>query len=185
MKSLTSLLALVVAASVAPCQESAPHPPPPSTVSFSATIAARDEPGTPLIITGRVFHSDKKTLYAGLILYFYQTDESGVYNKTDGSFLRPRLHGWVKTDKDGRYELRTIKPGSYPRRNESAHIHVTTKGSGTSARWLDEILFEGDPNLSDAERRKMDEMGRFSPVVRLSKDGNGVLHAVRDIILHP
>ena len=183
MKTIVVASLLFVVSNLCMSQESAPFPPPPPGISSVATIVTEDEPGNRLVIEGKVYHSDKTTPYSGLVLYFYQTDATGVYNKTDGSYLRPRLYGWVKTDKDGAYELRTIKPGSYPRSRQTAHIHVTVKSPGTSARWLDSYLFEGDPNLSESEIRQIQTERRFSPVVKLSQGKSGELHAVRDIVI--
>ena len=173
---------LLIGSNAGMSQESAPFPQPPANLSSVATIVTEDEPGSHLVIAGKVYRSDRTTPYPGLVLYFYQTDVTGVYNKTDGSYLKPRLHGWAKTDKDGSYELRTIKPGSYPRRREAAHIHVTVK-TGSASRWIDAYLFEGDPNLSREEARQVDELGRFSPVLRLSKGKKGELNAVRDFVI--
>ncbi|HEX9615463.1 MAG TPA: intradiol ring-cleavage dioxygenase [Bacteroidota bacterium] len=183
MKTITVILTLMSTISVVQSQESAPFPPAPSGVSAVTTVAADNEPGTRIVITGSVFQSDRKTPYTGLVLYFYQTDATGVYNKTDGSYLKPRLYGWVKTDAEGRYEIRTIKPGSYPRRKEAAHIHVTVRRSGPSPRWLDSFLFEGDPNLNEEERMQPQKLGRLSPVVRLTKVKDGVLRAERDFVI--
>ncbi len=175
-------LLFIVSASVCRSQDEAPYPQAPNKLSSVASIVSEDEPGTRLVISGKVYRSDRTTPYSGLILYFYQTDVTGVYNKVDGSYRKPRLHGWARTDEKGYYELRTIKPGSYPRRREAAHIHVTVK-TGASARWLDAYLFEGDPNLSESEVRQMHTEGRFSPVVKLSKGKAGELNAVRDIVI--
>ncbi len=168
-----------------PChaQDEAPFPAPPDTLSSRAAIVSADEPGEKLVISGTVYASDGKTPFAGLILYFYQTDLSGVYNRTTGSWRSPRLHGWIRTDANGRYELMTIKPGSYPNRRDPAHIHVTVKLPGAGARWLDAYLFEGDPFLSDAEKKQARNEGNFSPVLKLRKSDDGVLTARRDIIL--
>lgn len=179
--SVVALL-FVVSAGVCRGQEEAPYPQAPNKLSSVASIVSEDEPGTRLIISGKVYRSDRTTPYSGLILYFYQTDVTGVYNKVDGSYRKPRLHGWARTDEKGSYELRTIKPGSYPRRREAAHIHVTVK-TGSSARWLDAYLFEGDPNLSQEEARQVDALGRFSPVLRLTQGTKGELIAVRDIVV--
>lgn len=183
MKSIFVGLMIVLIAREVIAQEEAPFPPAPPTISSVVRIAGEDEPGEPLHITGKVYQSDGKTLYAGLVLYFYQTDVTGVYNRTDNYYGRPRLFGWAKTDEDGNYEIRTIKPGSYPRGNQAAHIHVTVKLPGSRARWLDSFLFSGDPNLSESERRQPGTLGRLSPVLRTSKDKDGVLHAVRDLVM--
>lgn len=183
MKSLTLILMLMSVSEGGLAQESAPFGNPPSDLSSTATIVTKDEPGTPLVITGKVYYRDGKTPYAGLVLFFYQTDITGVYNKVDNSYMRPRLHGWLKTDSKGNYELRTIKPGGYPGRREAAHIHVTFRPDGGRAQWLDSYLFEGDPRLSASEQAQPEKLGRRSPVVRLTKDNDGVLHAVRDLII--
>ncbi|MBI4419124.1 MAG: hypothetical protein HY563_10130 [Ignavibacteriales bacterium] len=165
-------------------QESAPFPPPPQDISSVARIASNDEPGLPLVITGTVYHSDGRTPFRDLILYFYQTDATGVYNKTDGSYRRPRLHGWVKTDERGGYKIRTIKPGSYPGRKQPAHIHVTVKLPGSSSRWLDDFLFSDDPNLTPSERSLPRTQGRFSHVLTLSREKDGMVVGQRDIIIN-
>lgn len=183
MRSKFVGIVVVFTAMAVHAQQEAPFPPAPSTVSSVAIIVGKDEPGEPLHITGRVYQSDRKTLYAGLVLYFYQTDVTGVYNRTDNFYGRPRLFGWAKTDESGNYEIRTIKPGSYPRRNEAAHIHVTVKLPGSRAQWLESFLFHGDPNLSESERRQPGTLGRLSPVLRISKDKDGVLHAARDLVM--
>lgn len=183
MKTVFVGLVVLFTATAVLSQEEAPFPPAPSTVSSIATITGKDEPGEPLHITGRVYQSDWKTAYSGLVLYFYQTDVTGVYNRTDNYYGRPRLYGWARTDENGNYEIRTIKPGSYPRRNEAAHIHVTVKLPGSRAQWLESFLFYGDPNLSESERRQPDSLGRLSPVLRTTKDKDGVLHAVRDLVM--
>ncbi|MEX2115881.1 MAG: intradiol ring-cleavage dioxygenase [Bacteroidota bacterium] len=180
MKTILVALLVVVFGSVSIGQEEAPFPQAPQKVSSVATITEKGEPGEPLRITGKVFRSDKKTPYAGLVLYIYQTDASGVYNKTDNYYGRPRLYGWVKTDEQGNYEIHTIKPGSYPRRKEAAHIHVTAKVPGSPARWLDSFLFSGDPNLSSADREHPQKQGRFSYVLVTSRTSDGTLIGSRD-----
>ncbi|MEX1138171.1 MAG: intradiol ring-cleavage dioxygenase [Bacteroidota bacterium] len=183
MRTIFVVVSVIVASSAGQSQQAAPFPPAPSTVSSVATVVEAGEPGEPLRITGRVLRSDKETPYAGLVLYIYQTDASGVYNKTDNYYGRPRLYGWVKTDEQGNYEIRTIKPGSYPRRKEAAHIHVTAKFPGSPARWLESYLFSGDPNLSSMERDSPGKLGRFSHVLVTSKSSDGTLTAFRDFSL--
>ena len=126
-------------------QESAPFPPPPSDVSPVVTLVTADEPGERLIVDGIACSGDGRTPLPGFVLYLYQTDATGVYNKTDGNWQRPRIRGWVRTDSNGKYEIRTIKPGSYPGSRNPAHIHVIVKPSGKDPDWIDEFLFDGDP----------------------------------------
>lgn len=181
-KFLFTMLMLLMG-SIARGQQEAPFPPVPSNVSSSAVIGADDEPGERLIITGTVFKPDKKTPYEGLVLYLYQTDATGVYNRSDGSWKSPRLHGWVKTDVNGRYEIRAIKPGSYPGSRNPAHIHVVVKLPGERSRWIDEFLFEDDPYLTGIDSQKGADAGAFWRVMKISKARDNVLRCVRDFVI--
>lgn len=177
------IMLLVAVAPTALPQESAPHPPPPADITSVATLAERTEPGSPLMISGTVYRGDGTTPYANLVLFFYQTDASGVYNKTDNSFRSPRLRGWARTDDRGRYAIRTIKPGSYPRGRQPAHIHVTVRTPGSSPRWLDDFLFSDDPFLSASDRTMPRTRGRFSPVLELSRNQDDILIGERDLVV--
>ena len=183
MKSPTYLIACVIATipTLSHSQEKAPYPPAPSDASSVATMTSNDEPGEQLVINGIVYEADGRTPISGFVLYLYQTDSSGVYNKTDRSWQRPRIHGWVRTDNDGKYEIRTIKPGSYPGSRNPAHIHAIVKLAGSEAEWIDDFLFEGDPFLSSKDRKRIENEGRFSPVMSIERDEKGVLRCKRDI----
>ena len=155
----------------------------PKKISSSVTLVSEKEPGERLIVSGTFYSRDRKTPAAGVLLYVYQTDASGVYNHEDGSWQKPRLNGWFRTDAEGRYKIRTIKPGSYPNRRQSAHIHLVIVPENGPARWLDDFLFEGDPFLSSSDQQRPDRDGSFSYVMKISKDRDGLLRCERDIIL--
>lgn len=178
---ITLLLTLVVSQTLG--QETPPLPERPATIGSSVTIGGEKEPGERLVITGRVYRTDRKAPAAGVLLYIYQTDASGVYNHEDGSWQKPRLNGWFRTDQEGRYEIRTIKPGSYPRGRNPAHIHLVIAPESGPARWLDAFLFEGDPFLSADDRQRSSRSGTFSDVMKIRKEKDGLLRCERDIIL--
>ena len=180
--SLFVLLITLVPARLS-TQETAPYPAPPKDVSSVSMVAPAGEPGERLVITGTVYRSDGKTPYAGMVLYLYQTDNSGVYNTTTGSWQSPRLHGWIKTDKSGKYKINTIKPGAYPRRRDPAHIHVIVQLLGEQPKWIDDFLFDEDPYLSDQDRKQSTGKGTFSHVLKTWREPDGLLRAVRDIAL--
>lgn len=92
------LIVLALAGSTL-AKEDAPFPPPPKDVSSVATLVSGSEPGEKLVVTGTVYKSDRKTPLPDFILYVYQTDATGMYNKADGNWQRPRIHGWVKTER--------------------------------------------------------------------------------------
>ena len=96
-----------------------------------------------------------------------------MYSKPVDDSRNPRLKGWVKTDAQGRFELDTIKPGSYPGGGNPAHIHVVIKDKGRDAGH-NECWFEGDRYLSDGRKQREQAAGKFSRIVRLTKGADGV-----------
>lgn len=144
-------------------------------------IAPPGEPGVPLRISGRVFRPDGQTPAVGVIVYAYQTDKNGVYNKPGE--MTPRLRAWVKTDADGRFELESIRPGQYPGGRVPAHIHFQCWGTEVPAQATEELRFADDPLVEADEKRRSAAQGRFAWVVttvngrvevnlRLKKEGS-------------
>ena len=129
------------------------------------TIAPAGEPGTPLVVRGLVQDSDKKPL-AGALLYAYHTSAKGWYSDRaphfrggagqGGDFGHARLFGYVRTDDQGRFVLKTIRPGGYPESELPEHIHwqLTVGGKEVAGG---EILFDDDKRLSADERQHAGE----------------------------
>jgi protocatechuate 3,4-dioxygenase beta subunit len=149
--------------------------------TWSAKLAGPNEPGEPLHVTGRVLAPDGVTPAAGVTFYAYHTDARGHYSRWPGS--TPRLRGWMKTGPDGRYEYKTIRPGAYPGRTNAAHIHTQFWGAGVPPQYGTDLLFQGDPLLTEEERRRSDALGRFAFIRPAERDGNGMWHATHDIRL--
>jgi protocatechuate 3,4-dioxygenase beta subunit len=151
-----------------------PTPEPPPNVSSSGTIAGPNEPGERLVVSGQIFAPDGKTPAPGVIVYAYQTDATGLYHNQDRI---ARLHGWAKADAQGRFELRTIKPGPYPGRTIAAHIHLHAWGAGYPLQWTPDIKFAGDPLLSDRDRAESEAQGEgFANICELSRGPDGAWH---------
>lgn len=172
--------AYLLLASPIAAQEEAPFPPPPENIGAAVTLPPAHEPGEPLTIRGTVYRTDGTTPYAGFVLFLYQTDRKGVYNSTNGSWREPRIRGWVKTDDSGRYEIQTIRPGSYPGSRNPAHIHAVIKLPGKRARWIDDFLFEGDPFVTADLQSISARQGKFANVMKLTRE-QGRITAWRDI----
>lgn len=177
--------ALVLLTAVPSClmaQDAPAHPPPPSDLTSVVTIAPADEPGIRLTITGTIFMTDGTTPYSDVLLYVYQTDATGEYRR-DARTRVPRLNGWLRTAKDGTYEIQTIRPASYPRTRFVAHIHAFVKPSEGKKIWIQDFLFADDPYLSLSEKEKAGKEGDFSHVLKTSQVKDGTLRAVRNIII--
>lgn len=152
-----------------------------TSVPWNIRIDADGEPGLPLIVSGTIFAPDGHTPLQGIRLFVYQTDATGRYSAGgNGDNRNTRLHGEMRTNAEGHYEFRTIRPGSYPEGGNPAHIHAFVSGPGYPEYWIDEYHFDDDPLINEADRRKS-AGGSFSSILKTTKGADGVLRAVRDI----
>lgn len=151
--------------------------------SWKTSICPDKEPGEPLIVSGTIYSPDGRTPMEGINLFVYQTDATGVYTTSGGDNRNTRLHGAMRTNADGRYEFRTIKPGSYPGSSNPAHIHAYVSGPGYPEYWIDEYHFDDDRFISDERKRTAATTGSFSPILKLTRGSDGILRGVRDIKL--
>ena len=135
----------------------------PRTLSSHARIAPVGEPGTPLVINGRLFQRDGRSPAPGITVFAYHTDAQGLYDLPSNGPHSWRLKGWALTDPDGRFEFTTIRPAPYPRRAVAAHVHIGLEGPHLQRRSAG-ILFEGDPMISRQERDASARAGRFGSV---------------------
>lgn len=116
------------------------------------SIATDTIPGKKIKVNGMVKGPDGNPV-AGALVYLYQTDSRGWYaadaphvNMNEGDMRHARIFGYVKTGKDGKFELHTIKPAGYPRSDLPAHIHVHVSANDYSS-FVNEFLFDDDERL--------------------------------------
>jgi protocatechuate 3,4-dioxygenase, beta subunit len=118
---------------------------------------------TRIAINGIVYKADGKTPAAGVILYIYHTDQTGVYPKRgDEKGWGQRhgyLRGWMKTAEDGSYKFFTRRPAAYPGRTDPAHIHIIVKEPGMNEYWIEDFVFDDDPLLTPERRSRMENRG--------------------------
>ena len=149
----------------------------PAQMSWQGTATPAGEPGQPLVVSGVVYAADGSTPQPGVIVYAYQTDARGLYTP-DGQPGVPRLHAWMRTDERGRYELRTIRPASYPGQAITAHIHVVVDPGGREQ--MTAVEFDDDPLLTAAERRRA-AGSRFASLCRAERDASGAQRCTIDL----
>ncbi|WP_281540974.1 intradiol ring-cleavage dioxygenase [Maribacter aestuarii] len=164
----------------------------PERLLSTDTSPAFDEKGQKILLTGTVYKTDGKTPASNIVLYYYQTDPSGVYAiKEDEERNMPKnklgqthgyIRGWLRTDELGSYSIYTIKPGSYPSRDEPAHIHVTIKEEKIpEPYYIDDFVFDNDPLLTSEKRKRLKNRGGSGIIQFIRKDSIWV--GTRDIIL--
>lgn len=182
---LVTVIAAACAAGVSAQETPSAQPGADDRLPWKIVMVSEKEPGEPLIVSGRILAADGVTPLAGMILDVYHTDTEGYYSRTPtgGADPKPRIVGRLRTGPDGRYELRTIKPGSYPGSRVPAHIHARVWGPGHPERWIEEFWFEGDPFIPAAQVQAALSQGALSPIMRVRKGEDGVLRCERDIKL--
>jgi protocatechuate 3,4-dioxygenase, beta subunit len=151
-------------------------------LSWSTRIVSDQEPGEPLVVSGTIYSPDGRTPLEGITLYVYQTDATGRYSTSGGDNRNTRIHGQMKTNTQGRYEFRTIRPASYPGTKNPAHIHAFVSGPGYPEYWIDEYHFDDDPLVTNEMRQRAANLtGTFNPIIKTVKGSDGILRATRDI----
>jgi protocatechuate 3,4-dioxygenase beta subunit len=158
----------------------------PATLTSEARLVEPGEAGRPLRVEGRTLDAEGRPR-AGVVVYAYQTDASGIYRRVDpapGAAARRHgaLRGWALTDADGRYAFSTVRPGSYPDSEIPAHIHLHVIERACATYYIDDIVFTDDPLLTAARRPRYEHgRGGSGVVTPQARDGHHVV--VRDIRL--
>lgn len=149
------------------------------------TLPIFHEQGPKLMVSGTVYRPDGKTPAPGIVLYVYQTDQTGRYRTTGNETGWARRHGtirgWIKTNEKGEYRFYTIRPAAYSKTGPPAHIHITVKEPDKNEYWIDDFHFDDDPYLTADERQRQANRGGNGILQLVQK--NGILYGKRDIVL--
>jgi protocatechuate 3,4-dioxygenase beta subunit len=141
--------------------------------------------GTYADVTGRILDVNGRPL-AGVRVEIWQCDANGRYHhpRDHGGELDPGFQGFghTRTDAEGRYRFRTIRPVPYPGRTPHIHFAVLAPGAPAFTTQLyvkDEPSNAGDFvfNHIPVERRHL-VLAEFAPV-----SGSARLSARFDIVL--
>ncbi len=150
------------------------------------TLPEFNTSGVKIKVEGTIYQPDGKEHAENVILYVYHTNQEGLYAPKEVAQGWGKKHGynrgWVRTDKNGRYTIYTVKPAPYPNSSIPAHIHYTILEPNGKYYWLDSSYFEGDSLLTDKEINPDSPRGGSSGLLIFRKEGN-LLVGTRDIIL--
>jgi protocatechuate 3,4-dioxygenase, beta subunit len=110
--------------------------------------------GERIIVSGRLLDGDGRPIASSLV-EVWQANAAGRYRHRWDSWsapMDPNFSGGGRciTDRDGRYEFVTVKPGPYPWGNHPnawrpAHIHFSLLGEAFAQRLVTQMYFPGDP----------------------------------------
>jgi protocatechuate 3,4-dioxygenase beta subunit len=139
-----------------------------------------------LILLGKVFQIDGKTPAPNVIVYYWHTDDKGLYLPDSQTPAKAkehgRLRGWVKTDKNGNYIIKTSRPAAYPSQDIPQHIHLSIKEPDIGNEYFADLYFDDDPLYLKHKKKygKADRAG--TEILRIVFDGNTQI-AEHNIIL--
>ena len=147
---------------------------------YRAKLTPPFEPGTVLVVTGRIWSFETKKPLANAALDLWQVDnQTADYSAGNGDFKnRARL----VTDENGAFEFETVHPIPYnpsPNFWRSPHIHLIANAA-KHKQLVSEIFFKGDAK-QDVDRLFHPSLA--VPTVKKSINGKEYETAVFDIVL--
>mgnify|MGYP000106085548 CR=1 FL=1 len=159
-----------------------------SQLNNTDTIPGFQTATNKLKITGIIYESDGVTPAKDAILFIEQADETGDYQIRENNNKRFMSHrGWVKTNANGEYTFYTFVPGAaispvtFPRRKGLKKILPTIKENNKPEYYLNAFLFDNDPLLTKACRKRLKRKG-IDSILKPTKQGD-ILVVNKDIVL--
>lgn len=138
----------------------------PEVIASTGRIASDAEPGVPFVIRGVLVKPSGKPA-ADVLIHAYQRDRDGLeLGPEDDPLTTWRLNGWARTDADGHFEFRTIRPAPDNLGREAAHIHFTLVSQEFGRQWAQKVFLADDPLVPARERRRSKEAGEFGWVIK-------------------
>lgn len=144
----------------------------------TALVAAFDEPGIRLFLSGTILSNDCQTPVPNAMIEVWQANDAAVYD-TSPAF---KLRGTMYSDANGLYAFESIVPGAYLNgaqyRPKHIHFKVTKPGF---PELVTQLYFEGDPYIAaDPWASQADAALRIIPLTTLDEDS---LEGQFDIVL--
>jgi protocatechuate 3,4-dioxygenase beta subunit len=159
----------------------------PKHLNSTDTSAGWAEKGKKLLVTGTVYKQDGRTPAQNVIIYYWQTDNNGLYSPAQGMNEAARRHGhlrgWIQTGENGKYSIYTVRPAPYPNDVIPAHIHLSIKEPDVDNEYYpDDLNFDDDTLLNPyLKKYPQENRGGSGVVMVLLKDDIQI--AEHDIVL--
>ena len=147
----------------------------PKVISSEHTSIGWKQSLQKLILTGTIFQPDGKTPAPEVIIYYWHTDDNGLYSANNETPKKAKEHGklrgWVKSDKNGNYIIKTSRPAAYPNDNIPQHIHLSIKEPNITNQYYADLYFDDDPLYLQHKKKygKLDRAG--TELLRIVLDG--------------
>lgn len=144
-------------------------------------LAADDEPGQRMVISGRVLNLDCTQFIPDTVVDVWHADDEGQYDNQGF-----KLRGFTRTNDQGFYLFDTIKPGKYLNGAQfrPSHIHYKITPPGF-AQLTTQLYFEGDSSIASDAAASISS-GPFDAtnrIITLTENAEGVLEGTFDIMI--
>ncbi len=144
-------------------------------------LAGPSEPGTRIIISGRVMNLDCTEAIANAEIDIWHANDAGQYDNSGYN-----LRGKVLANAQGFYSFETIWPGKYLNGNQyrPSHIHFKISAPGFSTLTT-QLYFQGDSSIP-ADAAASISSGVYdasSRIISLSQNSNGKYEGTWDVVV--
>jgi protocatechuate 3,4-dioxygenase, beta subunit len=159
----------------------------PSVITPTHTSVGWHRGNQRLTITGRVMQRDGRTPARDVLVYYWHTDDRGLYTPDPttpaGARDHGALRGWIRTDSSGSFTVHTSRPAAYPGQDIPQHVHLSIKEPGLKDPYYADLYFDDDPLYLPHRKRngRMDRAG--TELLRVVVDSSGGQIAEHDIVL--
>lgn len=145
-------------------------------------LAAENEPGTRMIITGRILNLDCNEFIPNTKVDVWHANDAGQYDN-QGFTLR----GFTYSNDQGFYLFETVKPGKYLNGNSfrPSHIHFKISPQGFSTLTT-QLYFEGDSSIPNDAAASIDS-GTYDAtnrIISLTENSEGIFEGTFDIMIN-
>lgn len=148
----------------------------PEEIPSECTSSGWAEGHQKLVLKGKVLEQDGRTPAPNVILYFWHTDAKGLYSSSNQTPQKAKEHGnlrgWVKSDENGNYTIKTSRPAAYPSQDIPQHIHLSIKEPDVQNEYFADLYFDDDTLYPNHLKKygKLDRAGDEALRVVLDKE---------------